>query len=150
MKKLLLAASAALLLPTPALADLLVTNVRGVRATADRQVERFTGLLIGDDGKVKRVLKGEQLKLSARTRVVNGKGKVLLPGLIDAHGHVMGYGLALGQLDLTGTKSLAELQQRLRDYAAANPDLPWITGAAGTRNCGQRSASPRALTSTRW
>jgi predicted amidohydrolase YtcJ len=128
MKKLLLGAACAVLLPTPALADLLVTNVKGVRATADRKVERFTGLLVGDDGKVKRVLHGEMFKLPAGTRVLNGGGKVLMPGLIDAHGHVMGYGLALGQLDLTGTRSLAELQQRLRDYAAANPSLPWITG----------------------
>lgn len=128
MKKLLLGAAAALLLPAPALADLLVTNVRGVRATPDRQVERFTGLLVSDDGKVKRVLHGEQFKLPAGTRVLNGGGKVLMPGLIDAHGHVMGLGLALGQLDLVGVKSLAELQQRLRDYAAANPNLPWITG----------------------
>lgn len=128
MKKLLLGVAVASLVPTPALADLLVTNVKGVRATPDRKVERFTGLLVGDDGKVKRVLHGEMFKLPAGTRVLNGGGKVLLPGLIDAHGHVMGYGAALGQLDLTGTKSLAELQQRLRDYAAANPTLPWITG----------------------
>jgi predicted amidohydrolase YtcJ len=128
MKKLFLTAAVALLAAEPALADLLVTNVRGLRATPDRQVERFTGLLVGDDGKVQRVLKGEQFKLPAGTRVLNGGGRVLMPGLIDAHGHVMGYGLALGQLDLTGTRSLAELQGRVRDYAAANPDLPWITG----------------------
>ncbi|GAA3995769.1 amidohydrolase [Sphingomonas humi] len=124
----MLGAAAALLIPAPALADLLVTNVRGVRATPDRQVERFTGLLVGDDGRVKRVLHGEQFKLPAGTRVLNGGGKALMPGLIDAHGHVMGYGQSLGQLDLVGVKSLAELQQRLRDYAAANPTLPWITG----------------------
>jgi predicted amidohydrolase YtcJ len=68
------------------------------------------------------------LKLPAGTKVVDGGGRNLLPGLIDAHGHVMGLGLALSQLDLTGTKSLAELQQRLKTYAAANPDLPWIRG----------------------
>ena len=127
MLRMLLAA-ATLAFPAPALADLLVTNVQGVRTTADREVERFTGLLIGDDGKVKRVLKGEKLKLPAGTMVMNGGGRTLLPGLIDAHGHVMGLGLALGQLDLVGTKSLDELQQRLRAYAAANPDRPWITG----------------------
>jgi predicted amidohydrolase YtcJ len=128
MNKLILGALAALLAAEPALADMLVTNVRGVRATSDRQVERFTGLLLSDDGRVKRVLRGEQLKLPAGTKVLNGGGRVLLPGLIDAHGHVVGYGLALGQLDLTGTRSLAEMQQRLADYARANPDLPWITG----------------------
>ena len=128
MNKLILGTLAALLAAEPALADLLVTNVRGVRATPDRQVERFTGLLVGEDGRVKRVLKGEQFKLPAGTRVLNGGGRVLMPGLIDAHGHVVGYGLALGLLDLTGTRSLGEFQQRLRDYAAANPALPWITG----------------------
>lgn len=128
MKKLLLGTALTLLVAEPAFADLLVTNVQGVRATADRKVERFTGLLVGDDGKVKRVLRGEMFKLPAGTRVLNGGGKVLMPGLIDAHGHVMGYGLALGQLDLTGTRSLAEFQSRLRDYAAANPTLPWIIG----------------------
>lgn len=122
--------AAVLLLGTaaPASADLLVTNVKGVRTTPDRQVVRFTGLLVGEDGKVKRVLNGEQFKLPAGTRVLNGGGRVLMPGLIDAHGHVMGYGQALGALDLTGTASLAELQQRLRTYAAANPSLPWIVG----------------------
>lgn len=119
----------AALMASPAVAaDLLVTNVEGIRATPDRKIERFTGLLVGEDGKVKRVLRGEQFKLPAGTRVLNGGGKTLLPGLIDAHGHVMGLGLALGQLDLSGTRSLSELQQRLRDYAKANPDLPWITG----------------------
>lgn len=125
---LLAAAAAALLSAAPARADTLVTNVQGVRATPDRKVERFTGVLIGDDGKVKRLLRGETLKLPAGTKVVDGAGRTLLPGLIDAHGHVMGLGLALGQLDLTGTRSLAEFQGRIRDYAAANPDLPWITG----------------------
>ena len=124
----LLLAATALALSAPASADLLVTNVNGIRVGADRKVERFTGLLVGDDGKVKRVLKGEQLKLAPGTRVLNGGGRTLLPGLIDAHGHVMLLGLGLGQLDLVGTRSLADFQQRLRAYAAANPDLKWITG----------------------
>ena len=40
----------------------------------------------------------------------------------------MGLGIAILQLDLTGTKSIAELQQRVKAYADANPDLPWIIG----------------------
>lgn len=126
--RLVSALAAFLLLAAPAGADVLVTNVHGVRSGPDRMVDRFTGLLVGTDGKVKQLLRGEQLKLAPGTRVVDGGGRTLLPGLIDAHGHVMGLGLALGQLDLTGTRSLAELQQRLRDYAAANPDRPWLTG----------------------
>ena len=121
--------TAALILPAAsASADTLVTNIRGVQVAADGKLDRFTGLLLDDAGKVTRVLHGEQLKLPGSTKVVDGGGRTLLPGLIDAHGHVMGLGEALTKLDVTGTKSVQELQQRLRDYAAKNPDLPWITG----------------------
>ena len=85
-------------------------------------------ILIGDDGKVKRLLHGETLKLSGDTKVIDAGGRTVLPGLIDAHGHVMGLGFGALQLDLVGTTSLAELQQRLRAYAAANPGSGWIIG----------------------
>ena len=77
---------------------------------------------------VLRVLRGEKLKLGGDTKVVDMGGKTMLPGLIDAHGHVMGLGYALIQLDLTGTTSLADLQDRLRRYAQTNPTPVWIVG----------------------
>ena len=52
----------------------------------------------------------------------------MLPGLIDAHGHVMGLGFAIIQLDLTGTTSVEEMKQRLKAYAEANPGDGWIIG----------------------
>jgi hypothetical protein len=60
--------------------------------------------------------------------VVDAQGRILLPGLIDAHGHVTELGFAALQLDLVGTTSLADLQQRLRAYAAAHPQSRWIIG----------------------
>jgi len=122
-----LLALAALLASSPALADTLVTNANGVQVDAKGKLERFTGMLIGDDGKVKRLLHGEMLKLS-RTKVVDAKGRTVMPGLIDAHGHVMALGFTALQLDLTGTSSLAGLQARLKAYAKANPDSRWILG----------------------
>lgn len=126
MKRTLFAL-AALLASSSALADTLVTNANGIQVDANGKLERFTGILIGDDGKVKRLLHGELLKLRD-TQVVDAGGKTVLPGLIDAHGHVMSLGFSALQLDLTGTKSIAELQQRLKDYASANPDARWILG----------------------
>ena len=126
-----LTAAATLLLAstaTPALADTLVRNANGIQVGQDGRIDRFTGILVGDDGKVKRLLRGEMLKLRAGTKVVDAGGRTVLPGLIDAHGHVMGLGFGALQLDLVGTASLAELQQRLRDYAAANPGSGWIIG----------------------
>jgi predicted amidohydrolase YtcJ len=122
-----LVALAALLTSTSALADTLVTNANGIQVDASGKLEHFTGILIGDDGKVKRLLHGEMLKLRDTT-VIDAKGQTVMPGLIDAHGHVMALGFTAMQLDLSGTRSLAELQQRLKDYAAANPDARWILG----------------------
>ena len=122
-----LIALAALLAASPASADTLVDHSNGVQVGADGKLQHFTGVLIGDDGRVKRVLHGEKLKLRAGTTVIDAGGRTMLPGLIDAHGHVMGLGFAALQLDLTGTTSLAGLQARLKAYAVTNPD-GWILG----------------------
>jgi len=119
----LLLASAA----SPATADTLIDNANGIQVDAQGKLWRFNGLLIGDDGKVQRVLHVSDARPSAATRVDAG-GKTLLPGLIDAHGHVMALGFSALQLDLTGTTSLADLQARLKAYAAANPNARWILG----------------------
>ncbi|HEV7233356.1 MAG TPA: amidohydrolase family protein, partial [Sphingorhabdus sp.] len=58
----------------------------------------------------------------------DGRGATMLPGLIDAHGHVMGLGFQLLTLDLSATSSLAEAQAAIRAYAAKNPDRRWIIG----------------------
>ncbi|MFP5328570.1 MAG: amidohydrolase family protein [Alphaproteobacteria bacterium] len=130
MKTKLLALAAALL-ATPAFADTWIRDVNGIQVGPDGKIQRFRGLLIGDDGRVKQLSPDpESIRITGTDHVgvVDGGGRTLLPGIIDAHGHVMGLGLAALQLDLVGTNSLQELQQRLRDYAAANPDLPWIIG----------------------
>src|SRR5690349_15648067 len=58
-----LLALAALLASSSALADTLITNTNGIQVDANGKLERFTGILIGKDGKVKRLLHGEMLKL---------------------------------------------------------------------------------------
>jgi hypothetical protein len=126
MRKTLLALTA-LLASTASLADTLVDNANGIQVDDAGRIQRFDGLLIGDDGKVKQLFRSGQQRPAADNRI-DAQGRTLLPGLVDGHGHVMSLGFAALQLDLTGTRSIAELQQRLRDYAAANPDAIWILG----------------------
>ncbi len=126
MHKPLLALTAALL-ASPGFSATLIDHANGIQVDAKGGLQHFTGLLIGDDGKVVRVLRAGDARPKANTKI-DAHGRTLLPGLIDAHGHVTELGFAALQLDLTGTSSLADLQQRLHTYAAAHPGARWILG----------------------
>jgi predicted amidohydrolase YtcJ len=132
------------LLASPAFAETLIDNVNGLTLDAEGKVQRFRGLVIGGDGKIVRLVTTkepvwvEDKKRKRKDRWVpgpgqtafrvDGKGRTLMPGLIDAHGHVMGLGLAALTLDLSDTNSLEEAKARIAAYAAAHPDRRWITG----------------------
>lgn len=127
--RLLLAVVAALLLPpAPALADALVDNVDGMTLDKDGKVIRFSGLLISPDGKVARLLQQGEKRPDKLDWRADMKGKVLLPGFIDAHGHVMELGFRALELDLSDTKSLDEAKAKIAAYVAANPEKKWILG----------------------
>ena len=81
MNRALLAFAAALL-ASAASANTLIDNINGIQVDANGQIERFSAIVIGDDGKVKRVWSHGPKPTNA-TRVVDGGGRTLLPGLID-------------------------------------------------------------------
>ncbi|MEU6949594.1 amidohydrolase [Streptomyces sp. NPDC046316] len=62
------------------------------------------------------------------TEVVDLRGKLLLPGFQDAHVHAVFAGTELAECDLTGTVGVEDYLTRIRAYAEAHPDRPWITG----------------------
>src|SRR5688500_7712725 len=114
MTRILLALLALLGLGAPASAQTLVNNVNGYTIGADGRLQRFTGMVIDTRGRVSRLLApGEPRPMMPVTgTIVDGRGRTLIPGLIDAHGHVMGLGAAALQLDLSDTTSLAQAQER--------------------------------------
>ena len=120
---LLLACLAAL----PARADTLVVNVNGITLDERGQPQRFTALRFGADGKVKALYQAKDKRPKTEYQI-DGKGRTLIPGLIDAHLHVMGIGFGALTLDLSETRSLAEAQAKIRAYAAEHPERPWIVG----------------------
>lgn len=66
--------------------------------------------------------------IGPHTRVIDLAGKMVLPGFHDAHVHLIGGGLELGECDLNGTKTLEEVLERVRSYAARHPERAWIRG----------------------
>lgn len=108
-------------------ATLVVHNVR-VYTPVGKEVREYTGLVIRD-GKVERLLEaGATLPAVAGTERIDGGGKTVLPGLIDAHGHVLGLGQLKLQADLRGSASVTEATGRMQRFAAANPTDRWVIG----------------------
>ena len=61
-------------------------------------------------------------------------GRAVIPGLIDAHAHLMGLGQALLQADVVGTGSVRDVLSRLRTFSASLPPNAWITGRGWDQN----------------
>lgn len=146
MKRLTLAA---LLLATApsAYADTLIDNVRGTTIGADGKPEQFTGLLFDSTGIVTRVIHAGDKKPKPRKEYqyhIDGKGRVMLPGMIDAHVHVMDIGFAALSLDLSDTTSLADALNRIAKFSAEHPDRPWIIGRGWNQEKWQLGRFPTA------
>lgn len=68
----------------------------------------------------------------------------VVPGMIDAHGHVMDLGLSLLRVDLVGTRSKAEVLARLRDYEKTLAPGDWLLGGGWDQNDWPEQAFPTA------
>jgi hypothetical protein len=66
--------------------------------------------------------------------VFDAKGATVVPGLIDAHAHLMGLGYALMRADLVGTRSKGEVIARLQAFSAKLPADAWLLGRGWDQN----------------
>ena len=62
------------------------------------------------------------------TRIINLRGRTVVPGLIDSHIHVADFGKFLTWIDLKDVTSIEELQRRIRKRAQKIPEGRWIIG----------------------
>ena len=110
-------------------ADTVITNANGYTLNAKGELVQFSALAFDDKGRITAVGSNADVTAKVRgARQVDMQGRTVLPGLIDAHGHVFGLGQQLTQLDLSATTSLAGATKAIADYAKANADNAWIRG----------------------
>ena len=106
----------------------IIENVNGY-TFYDGELTGFSSIAFRDGKVIDIAGEGDQLPVNrSGATVIDGEGRTMLPGLIDAHAHVMGLGFKELDVDVTGTGSLNEALQRVRQYAQEYPDQPWIQG----------------------
>ncbi|MBS0388820.1 MAG: amidohydrolase [Proteobacteria bacterium] len=71
---------------------------------------------------------GADAYIGPATRVIDLKGRMLMPAFQDVHIHPISAGLQANSCDLTGLTTAAEYAAAIRKYARAHPGNGWITG----------------------
>ena len=127
MKKSILALVAFGLAAVAVADTTLISNINGYTFNSNQELVQFSALQFTDD-RVDHILTEAENLPKEGIRVIDGNGQTLLPGLIDAHGHILSYGRLLLQVDLGGSLSETEAAQRVADFYSKNEELEWIQG----------------------
>src|SRR5262245_27081310 len=80
--------------------------------------------------------------IGPRSRVLDLSGRTVLPGLIDAHGHMLNLGNRLSDVDVVGTRSYADVVARVAERAKRTPRGAWILGRGWDQNDWRETAMP--------
>lgn len=102
-------------------------NVKGY-TFSDGELVSFSSIAFRDGKVLKTSSSGSLAGDYENAKVLEGEGKVMLPGLIDAHGHVMGLGFQELDVDVSGAGSLDSTLQMVSNYADKYPEREWILG----------------------
>ncbi|MCH8273403.1 MAG: amidohydrolase [Armatimonadetes bacterium] len=113
---------ACLLTPQPA--DLVIENAR---IWSDGRVG-FAEFAAVRDGRFVYVGPKREEFIGEGTERVNARGRVVLPGLIDSHVHMMGGGASLTQLYLRDAKDKPDFIRLVEEWADGLPAGKWVLG----------------------
>jgi predicted amidohydrolase YtcJ len=123
-------------------ADLAITNARIY--TVNPKQPNASAIAVRD-GKILAVGNDVSRYVTTSTKVIDARGATIMPGFIDSHGHVRGLGDMLGNIDLRGLTSQAEIVSRVKTAAASHKQGEWIEGRAWDQNLWQGQQFPDAV-----
>ncbi len=125
----------------PGSADLIVVNARIYTADENRPhvsaiAARNGRILFAGSEREARVL------ANPRTRIVDARGATVIPGMVDAHAHLLGLGTSLRNVQLAGSQTYDEVIRRVVARAAGTKPGEWIVGRGWDQNLWPDKAFP--------
>ena len=141
MKKSIIALAASVLFGTdcdsthekPLPADLVLLG--GKVVTVDKAFSISEAVAVSGD---KIIFVGREKKakeyISKKTRVIDCRGLLVLPGLIDAHAHLHDLGNELSSFNITGTASFEDIKERIHERVSSIEPGTWIIGGRWDQN----------------
>ncbi|QTH62818.1 amidohydrolase [Psychrosphaera ytuae] len=120
-----------------------ITNVKGYTYTTSEEFVTFDSIAF-EDGKILAVGDKSIVSQYPDAKVTDGKGKTMLPGIIDGHGHMLGLGFNQLNVDVRDLKSAQETAKKVAQYAAKNPQVTWIKGRGWNQEIWPENKYPTA------
>ncbi|WP_084407370.1 amidohydrolase [Aestuariibacter salexigens] len=107
--------------------DFILHNVQGQTLNNKGELISFTNMVV-EQGKVAMLNVSDEQLAEMQLKKIDGQGKHVLPGLIDAHGHILRLGETLLQVDVRDLPSATATVEAVAEYARKHPQQTWITG----------------------
>ncbi len=108
-------------------ADLVITNGNIYTVSIDKPTAKALAI---KDGKILKI--GEEVDMVSligeKTKTIDAKGKFVMPGMIEGHGHFSGMGKSLVNINLLNTKSWEDVIERVAAKAKTLEKGEWIEG----------------------
>ena len=106
--------------------DLVVLNGRVFTGAGQKPAEALAVrgqeiLRVGSNREMKRLA-------GSATKVLDAHGGTVLPGFIDGHLHFVSGGLGMERVNLLDAESFEAISRKIREFASAKPDSPWVLG----------------------
>jgi predicted amidohydrolase YtcJ len=114
-------------------ADVVVLNARVYTADVNRPVAEAFAVRGGRIAFVGST-RGALALVGPRTERLDLAGRTVIPGMVDAHAHLLGLGQALRTVDLVGTRSYDEVIARVLERAKTARPGEWIRGRGWDQN----------------
>jgi len=122
-------------------AELVFTNGRIYTVDAERSWAESVAISGGRISFVGSTADADQY-IGSNTTVIDLRQRMMLPAFQDSHIHPIYAGMEASACDLNGQDGLAGYRSVIAEYAAANPDVPWILGGGWSMSVFGPGGSP--------
>jgi len=126
------------------LADLILINGKVITMNPSQPIAQAVAInagrvvAVGSDTEIKQ-------RIGKTTKIVDLRGKPLVPGFTDSHVHMADFGLSLSRINFRGVTSIKIMQKLLQDKVNKSPKGKWILGRGWDQERFQEKRYP-----TRW
>jgi predicted amidohydrolase YtcJ len=101
-------------------ANIITLNPKQPKATAVA-IHNSRIVAVGSNAEIRK-------HIAKSTKIIDANNKTVVPGLVDCHVHMTEFGFFLQTPDLRNTRSIKEMQQKLREHASKIRGKGWIQG----------------------